>query len=52
MTMTWVVVYKDHEYSTLRKVTSPTREGAAEQIIKGHEEFITIVDVFHCREDD
>jgi hypothetical protein len=50
--MTWVVVYKDHEYSTLRKVTSPTREEAKQQILKGHEESITIVDVFSCREDN
>ncbi len=52
MTMTWVVIYKDHEYSTLRKVTAPSSDSAAHMVLDGHEEFIRIVDVFKCREDD
>jgi hypothetical protein len=50
--MTWVVIYKDHEYSTMRKVTAPTRDSAAHMVLDGHEEFIRIMYVFVCRDDD
>jgi hypothetical protein len=49
--VTWAVIYKDHEFSTLRKVTADTRDQAAHKVLDGHEDYISIMDVFPCREE-